>query len=179
MVKKKENKIDIKRSKKENYKSKIPTVWDPFDIGHEIERDFWSDPWNTFWNRKWGARYPKANSLENPWTPAEFKSTPVDLIDKGDKYYVIAEMPGVDKKDIDLTLSENNLRISGETKTETNKEDEGYLHRELGYTTLCRTMDFPEDVNIDKAKASLKNGILEISIPKKNTSKKRKNIPIK
>ena len=89
-------------------------------------------------------------------------------------------MPGVNKSDIEVNVTENQISICGETKTETKEDDEGWIRRERSYSTICRTMPFPEEVNPDKADAKLKDGILEITVSKKKpTSEKGRNIPVK
>jgi len=74
--------------------------------------------------------------------------------------------------------NERKGRICGETKTEVKDDSEGYIRRERSYSTLCRTMTFPEEVNPDKAEATLKDGILEVKVAKKSPTRGR-NIPIK
>ena len=87
-------------------------------------------------------------------------------------------MPGVSKRDLEVSITDNNISICGETKTEIEKEDEGYVRRERSYSTLCRSMAFPQEVNPDKAEAILKDGILEVKVAKKKPTKGR-NVPVK
>ena len=145
-----------------------------------MDRWFWEDPWASMWHRRrWGSLIPRDPWSTQQWEP-EVKLTAVDLVDTGKQYKVIAEMPGVSKKDLDVSITPNDIRICGEMKTETKKEEGGYVRQERSYSTLCRTMPFPEEVNPDKAEASLKDGILEIKVDKKSSTISRgKNIPVK
>ena len=95
------------------------------------------------------------------WAPA------TDLIDKKDKLVARVELPGVEKKDVKISLNENNLTIQGEIEKdkETNKED--YYCCERAYGTYSRTISLPTEIDQEKIKAKFKNGILEITMPKK------------
>lgn len=180
MAKKKGKKINItgKKEKKTHEKTMTPSVWTPFDIMGSMDRLFWEDPWMPFWRRRWGSVIPR-----NPWfeqqIDPDWKQTVVDLVDTGKEFKVVAEMPGVLKKDIEVSITQNNISICGETKTETESDDEGYVRRERSYSTLCRTMTFPEEVNPDKAEATLKDGILEVKVTKRTPTTGKRKILIK
>lgn len=178
MPKKKEKKINIKTKKEKKTtpdKTTTPAVWNPWDIMESMDRWFWEDPWTPFWRRRWGGLAP----IEK-WFDTDKKITAIDMIDTGKEYKITAEMPGVNKKDIEVNITPNNISICGETKTETKEKDEGWVRRERNYSTIYRTMMFPEEVNPDKADATLKDGILEISVTKKTpTTGKGRNIPVK
>jgi len=178
MAKKKEKKINIKTKKEKKTtpdKTATPVVWNPLDIMESMDRFFWEDPWTPFWRRRWGGLIPNEK-----WFDTDKKITAIDMIDNGKEYKITAEMPGVNKKDIEVNITPNNISICGETKTETKETDEGWIRRERSYSTICRTMIFPEEVNPNKADATLKDGILEISVTKKTpTIGKGRNIPVK
>jgi len=102
-----------------------------------------------------------------------------DIIDTGKEYRVCAEIPGIPKDKIDVTVSPKGIEISGEAETKTKEEKEGYIHQERGYSKIYRNLPFPEEVIPDQAKATLENGILEVKIPKKTpTEIKRTSVPI-
>jgi len=179
MVKKKEKKINIKTKKGKKTipeKTTTPTIWNPWDIMETMDRFYWEDPWTPFWRRhRLGGIIPRET-----WLDTDTRITAVDMVDTGKEYKITAEMPGVNKKDIEVNITPNNISICGETKTETKEKDEGWVRRERSYSTICRTMMFPEEVNPDKADATLKDGILEISVTKKTpTTGKGKNITVK
>ena len=180
MVRKKEKNIKIKAKKSKkpaSEKPSPPAVWNPFDVMDVMDRWFWDDPWMPMWRRRWGSIMPK-DSLYDRWMDPDKKQTSIDIIDTGKEFKVLAEMPGVSKKDVEVSITDTNISICGETKSEIATDDKGYIRRERSYSTLCRSMAFPEEVNPDKAEATLKDGILEIKVAKKTPTKGR-NIPVK
>ena len=91
---------------------------------------------------------------------------PIDISEDSKAITVKAEMPGLDTKDLDITLEHGLLRIKGE-KTEEKKEEDKYYHRvERRYGSFCRTIRLPGEVKSDKIDATYKNGILTIVLPK-------------
>ncbi len=99
------------------------------------------------------------------WSPL------VDVIDKKDNILVKAELPGVDKKDVKISLGENTLTIRGERKEEKEIKKEDYYCCERAFGAYSRTIALPVEVDKTKAKATFKNGILEITLPKKEEIK--------
>jgi HSP20 family protein len=182
MTKKKEKKINIKTKKEKKTtpdKTTAPVIWNPWDIMESMDKWFLDDPWTPFWRKRWGGLTP-TDRWYSQWFDTDRKITAIDMIDTGKEYKITAEMPGVDKKDIEINITPNNINICGETKTETKEKDEGWVRRERSYSTICRSMIFPEEVNPNKADATLKDGILEISVTKKTpTTSKGRNIPVK
>jgi HSP20 family protein len=179
MVKKNNKKAENKTKNKILGKSKSktsPKVWNPFDIMDNFDRFYMEDPWTPNWLR---SRRPLIPWYGN-WHELDTKITPLDLVDSGDRYKVVAEVPGVLKKDLEVNITDTTISICGETKTELKREDEGYLRHERGYSTICRNIKFPEEVNPDKAEATLKDGILEVHVfKKKPLSNKGKKITVK
>jgi HSP20 family protein len=94
-------------------------------------------------------------------------------IDK-DTLVVKADLPGVDPKEVSISVTGNQLTIEGERKREEKKEEKDYVYREVAYGKFSRTMTLPEGVDADKIKANYKNGVLEITMPapKQISSKK-------
>ncbi|MDD2352616.1 MAG: Hsp20/alpha crystallin family protein [Candidatus Caldatribacteriota bacterium] len=111
------------------------------------------------------------------WEEGGIWSPSTDLIDKKDKLIARIELPGVEKKDVKISLSENNLTIRGEIEKDKETKKEDYYCCERAYGTYSRTISLPTEVDQDKIKASFKNGILEITMPKK-PEKKPKEISI-
>jgi HSP20 family protein len=91
----------------------------------------------------------------------------IDLIDKKDKLIAKVELPGIDKKDVKLSITDNNLTIQGEIKKEEEIKKEDYYYRERAYGNFARTISLPAEVDKEKISAKFKNGILEITMPKK------------
>ena len=78
---------------------------------------------------------------------------------------VHADLPGIEAKDVSISVLGNQLTIEGERKQEEKKEEKDYFYRELSYGKFSRTMTLPEGVDVNKVKASYKNGVLEITVP--------------
>ena len=98
--------------------------------------------------------------------PRGFEVSPyIDIKDEGGSLKVIADIPGVDKEDIKLNLNGDVLTIAAEKKKEKKEEKEGYLRKERSYRRFFRTLTLPEKVT-GEGKASLKDGILEVTLPK-------------
>ncbi|MGZ4932751.1 MAG: Hsp20/alpha crystallin family protein, partial [Halobacteriota archaeon] len=102
------------------------------------------------------------------------KQPRVDVIDLGDALQVVADMPGVQKEDIEINLTPERVEISAESSTETERKDEDYTYRERGYASYRRVLDLPADVLPDKAEASFNNGVLEVTLPKKEPTEVEK-----
>ena len=90
-----------------------------------------------------------------------------DLVDTGTEYHVHAEVPGIPKDQIDISITKDKIEISGRAQTVRKDEDKGYIVRERGYAEIYKRMSFTEDVIPKKATATLKDGVLEIRVPKK------------
>ena len=115
----------------------------------------------------------KPFSGERMWTPS------IDMIDKKDEILVKAEVPGMDKKDIHVSVSGDILTIKGEKKTEQEVKEENYYRCETSYGSFLRTIPLPVAVESDHIKAQYKNGILELHLPKsKEVKEKTKEIAI-
>lgn len=180
MVKRKDKKVNVNKKKEETKpieRPTMPAIWNPFDVIDTMDRWLWDDPWRPGWPRRWGSLSPR-EFMQQRWLEADTKIAPLDLVDNGKNYKVITEMPGVSKKDLEINVTPNGISICGEMTTETKEEEQGYLRHERSYSTLCRNMPFPEEVNPDGAEAFLKDGVLKITIPKK-TPTKGKKVPIK
>ncbi|MFB3885331.1 MAG: Hsp20/alpha crystallin family protein [Thermodesulfobacteriota bacterium] len=125
--------------------------------------------WDTFY---WGKPQKGGVREEGEWLPA------VDLIETDREFIVKVEMPGLDSKEIDISLSEGTLTIKGEKKQENEKADENYYLMERSYGSFTRSVRLPKKVDRDKISASYKNGVLKVALPKSGEAKK-KEIKIK
>lgn len=90
----------------------------------------------------------------------------VDVKRSGDDVMVRAELPGMKPEDVDIELQDNVLTISGERKSEEQKEDEGWLIRESSYGAFERSLTIPEGVDPGAISANFDNGVLEVRVPK-------------
>lgn len=91
----------------------------------------------------------------------------VDVIDEGSQYVVNSELPGFDKEDVDIQLNKDFMVLKAEKKAEKEEKSENYLHRERSYSACQRTINFPEEVEPSKVEGTMENGVLKLTIPKK------------
>lgn len=98
-------------------------------------------------------------------------SPAVDMYDNKNEIVVKAEVPGVDKDNLNISISDNMLTIKGEMKREEETREEDYYYSERSYGSFMRVLNLPAKVNEKKVKASFKDGVLEIHMPKAAESK--------
>jgi HSP20 family protein len=115
-----------------------------------------------------------------PWWPerwlrgeGEITRPALDVYEEKDEIVVKAELPGMDKNDIEVNISDSELTLKGEKKKEEKVEEENYYRCERSYGAFLRSVELPKDVQADKIKASFKNGILEVRLPKTEEAKTR------
>jgi HSP20 family protein len=145
------------------------TPWEPREISNL--RDIFGD-FTDF------GFMPQNRTLKKRWLQAGDWSPLVDIIDEKDKIIAKAELPGVNKEDIKITLSNNTLSIRGERKKELETKKENYYCCERVHGSYSRTIALPVDIDKENIKSSFKNGVLEIVLPKAKESKP-KEIDIK
>lgn len=140
--------------------------WDPFkelsSLREEIDRLF-----DSFFGRTSLFR-----EKELSFSPA------IDVEETDNSFIVKAEVPGMKKEDIKVTIDEDGITISGERKKEKEEKGKTYHRIEMAYGKFKRYIPFPKEVEPDKAKAKYKDGILEIEVPKSEKAKP-KEIEIK
>lgn len=107
------------------------------------------------------------------------KSIPkVDVVDYPDRIELQAALAGINKEDLEVTINNQLITLRATTKKEEEKKEEGkYFRREIMRGEFQRTLSLPDNVDEDKANASFKDGLLKVTIPKTEKSK-RKNIDI-
>ncbi len=91
---------------------------------------------------------------------------PVDVYQTEDEVVVKAQLPGVKKEDVNVTIQDNTLTIRAESRREEAIEDEGYFRRELRYGTWARRLPLPAQVDEEQVTATLKDGVLEVRAKK-------------
>jgi HSP20 family protein len=84
---------------------------------------------------------------------------------------VRAELPGIDPKNVEITVTQDTLTLKGEARVDREDKARNYYRRELRYGSFLRSIQLPSDVKGDQATASYKNGILEIRVPKSERAK--------
>lgn len=95
----------------------------------------------------------------------------IEMYDARNEIVVKAELPGINKEDIDLTITKDSLILKGEFKREEERKEEEYFINERNYGPFSRTISLPVEVDSEKARATFKNGILELVIPKREEAK--------
>jgi HSP20 family protein len=115
---------------------------------------------------------PRGPGNLSAWEPA------VEVADTTDAVMIKAQVPGIPKDNIQVNVTDNAITLKGEMKEEEKKEEKNYTRREFRYGAFSRTIALPAAVQADKATAQLKDGVLEITIPKSEKAKV-KEIPIR
>jgi HSP20 family protein len=106
------------------------------------------------------------------WGPA------IDVIQQDDDLVIRAELPGVKPEDVDITVQNGVLTISGKIEDEREEERQGYLVRERRYGTFRRSLQLPQDVDEEQINARFEDGVLEIAIPGAAAGREPKRIQI-
>ncbi len=131
--------------------------WDPFrelvNLRDDMDRLF-----NTFFGR-----HPE--EPEGFWTPV------IDLEEDNENFIVKAELPGMKKDDIKISVRGNQLSITGERKQESEVKNKTYHRIERSYGKFSRIITLPTDVEADQVKASYKDGVLTVTLPKPESMK--------
>lgn len=103
--------------------------------------------------------------MEGEWSPT------VDVYDSKDNMMVKADIPGMKKEDIDISVHGDILTIKGEKKEETETKENNYVKTERFYGSFNRVLTLPSEIDESKVKASYKDGVLDIILPKKEEHK--------
>ena len=125
------------------------------------------DQINNEMNRYMSMRDTAANQ-EHEWTPA------VDIHEEDSCYMLTADIPGVNRQDVEITLEDGVLTVKGERKSETEVTEEGYRRRERIYGTFVRQFNLPDTVDAANISAKAEDGVLKIVIPKQEKPEPKK-----
>ena len=117
----------------------------------------------------WGIPSFGALVLPTGTAPTDvFRRARTDVSDTGASYKIIAEVPGIPKEKIDITVRGAVVEIRGESSQESEPKGQEYVHRERSYAGFFRTVELPEAVVAAEAKAKVENGLLELELPKQH-----------
>jgi len=149
------------------------TTWKPFG-GLTPFRDFerMTKEMDRFWDSFLEGTLRKRDEDGTEWFPS------LDVSETKNDFVVKAELPGIDPKDIDISLTDGMLTIRGEKRQEREEKEENYHLIERNYGTFSRSVSLSRDVKPDKINASYKDGVLRVVLPKSEEAKK-KEIKIK
>jgi HSP20 family protein len=142
------------------------TRWRPFRDMVSIQ-----DEMNKLFDDFFGRPLVRPGWTEGVWSPS------VDVSEDKDNVIIKAEMPGVSKDDVKISVQDNVLTLKGEKKQEKEEKDKNYHRIERSYGSFCRSFQLPTTVKTDKIKASYKGGVLSVTLPK-TEEVKPKEIPI-
>lgn len=112
-------------------------------------------------------RLDETESELSSWAPS------TDMVETDNEYLIEVDLPGVSKKDIHVDCHDNVLTIEGERKKETKEEHNGYLRNERFFGSFKRSIMLPVSIVEDKIKATFKDGVLKVNVPKAEKSKKK------
>ena len=163
------NKKESNKSTKEIKKAEPVHALSPFEEWDRLYDNIFPRQWLRSANWEW-PHFPDLTSHLTGKLPR------VDVIDRDKEVLVRAELPGVSKDDIDISMTDTTITIKGSSHHEEKEEKGDYYRSEISRGAFARTVSLPSEVNSDKAKAHYSDGILEITIPKGEKSHRR---PIK
>ncbi|MFX1234452.1 MAG: Hsp20/alpha crystallin family protein [Promethearchaeota archaeon] len=175
-----DKKIEVKKVKKEekqasDKKSRELAIRkeSPFSLFQKMDKMFdslWRDADDWFW--PFGRR---RIIVPMRWEEAPIFRTPLsNITETEDGFSISAELPGLDKGEIQITFDDGLLEIKGEQKKEEKEEREGYVRREYSSASYYRAFHLPENIDEENIEANLDKGILTVLIPKKEPEKKEK-----
>lgn len=155
-----ESSVKPLRSDVEETGKEKPSRWlNPFDeMAH-----FFDSFSNRNWMRPLHMEWPEWSHISAPFGG---KQPHMEVIDREKEIVLRAELPGVDKKDLDVSMSDHTITVKGKTDYEEKEEKGDYYRSEIAHGSFSRTMLLPADVDVENVKSTFKNGLLEIHVPK-------------
>lgn len=157
-----------KKEEKREEKREV-TSWRPFSEmarwEREMERmfdDLFGRRLRPIWDERWWPTRTVGISV-----PA------VDLYEGKDELVAKVELPGIGKDDIQVNITDHHLTIEGEKKKDEEIKKENYYRSERSYGSFSRSVELPTEVQVEKVKASFKDGVLEVRLPKTEEAKKK------
>ena len=136
--------------------------WEPFSNLLTAQRDFdrlFKEAFNPF--------VSEGDLSTRTWAP------PVDIYENENDIVLKAELPGIDPKDVEVKVEDNTLYLKGERKFEKEVTNESYHRVERSYGSFARSFSLPNSISTDKVKAEFKDGLLTLTLPKREEAKPR------
>jgi HSP20 family protein len=134
--------------------------YEPINLFDQFDNEI-----NRFFN---GMKTQRAANQERGWMPA------VDIHEEDDRFVLSADIPGVERKDVEITLEDGVLTIKGERHAGSEEKRKGFHRSERVYGTFMRQFTLPDTVNPENISASVREGVLHIEIPKQARPEPRK-----
>lgn len=141
------------------------TKWSPMKEIEEMRRDI---------DRLFGEFFEPFHRRRRWWpkpTEGGVVVPNIEMYDRKSEIVIKADLPGVGKDQIDLTITKDTFTLKGEVRCEEEVKEEDYYLSERSYGSFSRTISLPTEVDSEKAKATFKNGVLEVVLPKREEVK--------
>ncbi|WP_346840104.1 Hsp20/alpha crystallin family protein [Microbulbifer sp. SAOS-129_SWC] len=139
----------------------------PNDLWHRVQEDF--DQLSQAMGERWPSLFHEEGEMASrEWAPS------VDVIEEDNQFLIKADIPGVDPKNIEVSLDNGRLVIRGERKWEKEEKKEGYMRSECSHGMFYRRFTLPETADPDKIAAKGKDGVLTVTIGKREVSKPKR-----
>lgn len=142
---------------------KYKPLGDLFDLKREMDSLF---------NSRFPSSFFDSYFSDDTWAPL------IDIVEDKECFSVTVELPGLKKEDIDISIDDSTLIISGKRESKKEEKEKTYHRIERSYGSFYRAISLPRDIDENKIKAAFNDGVLEVSLPKSDKSKK-KQIEIK
>ena len=140
-------------------------LWDPFDFVGDLQGEL---------NRLFSRSLVKRNGWERTFEPE------MDVLEEKDHFIVKADLPGIKKEELGIKVEGRLLTLKGERKDEKETKEKNYYASERFYGSFTRTIELPTEIKADQVKATYKDGVLEITLPKTESARvKQINVEIK
>jgi HSP20 family protein len=141
-------------------------VSSPFDVMDRWFENVYPRGWMQPFHREWPSWGELGGNLD-------LRAPKVDVIDRDNEIIVRAEVPGLKKEDLDVSITDSTVTIKGETKHEEKEEKGDYYRHEIARGSFARTVKLPHEVGAEGSKAKFKDGVLELTLPKVENAKRR------
>ena len=143
------------------------TRYDPWQALHQLQREM-----NSLFDNRYTADEESASVVTSDWVPA------VDVKEEDNRFLVLADIPGVDPNDIEVTMENGMLSIKGERHSEHEESKEGYKRIERSSGKFYRRFSLPETADPEGITAQSRNGSLEVVIPKREAVTQTRRINV-
>jgi len=134
--------------------------WEPFRDLMTTQREF-----DRLFKEAFTPLFGEGDISTRTWAP------PVDIFETENDIVLKADLPGVDPKDVEVKVEDNTLYLKGERKFEKEVKDESYHRVERSYGSFARSFSLPNSINAEKVKAAYKDGLLTLTLPKREEAK--------
>lgn len=126
------------------------------DMASEFDRMFVDTPWAS---RRWRSLRRPREAQTAAWLPE------VDVFEKDNRLVTKVDLPGIKKEDVKVEVSDGQLMISGERRSEVEEKKENFYRCERGFGSFYRSVPLPDGVKLEDVKAQFADGVLEVSVP--------------